>query len=135
MAVGVDARRQAGGTEQSAERRLWRKFRVVSERPHLAEIAQSATAQTGPEPDMGRLRTGASPRAGPRRRSPHHASCGALCYVFNHRRLVATNMPILLSVMTRLRSPMEKLDPTAPPRITVVSAGGNSYRIALAFGD
>jgi hypothetical protein len=27
MAAGADARRQAGGTEQPAERRLWRKFR------------------------------------------------------------------------------------------------------------
>jgi hypothetical protein len=36
MAAGGDARRQAGGTEQPAERRLWRKFRVVSERPQLA---------------------------------------------------------------------------------------------------
>ena len=37
------------------------------------------------------------------------------------RGLVATNMPIAPSTMTRLRSPIERLDPTAP-WITVASA-------------
>lgn len=36
MPAGGDARRQAGGTEQPTERRLCRKFRVVSDRPQLA---------------------------------------------------------------------------------------------------
>jgi hypothetical protein len=46
MAAGGDARRQAGGTEQPAERRLWRKFRVVSERPQLADSTHSASTQS-----------------------------------------------------------------------------------------